>query len=60
MSLKVIGRLESVSANGEGNIYLELSKEDKTKVLPLVAMLRDYEGKDIVLTVKELTRKEVR
>jgi len=57
MSLRVIGRLENVSANGEGNIYLELSKEDKTKILPLVAMLRDYKGKDIVLTVKELTKR---
>ena len=57
MSLRVIGRLENVSVNGEGNIHLELSKEGKTLVIPLVAMLKDYEGKDIVLTVKILTRR---
>ena len=56
----MIGRLENVSVNGEGNIHLELSKEGKTLVIPLVAMLREYEGKDIVLTIKELTRRRVR
>ena len=51
--IRVIGKLEYVGINGDGNIYMILSKESQDQVAALVTMIRELKGKDVIVDIEE-------
>ena len=51
--IRVIGKLEYVGINGDGNIYIILSKESQDQVAALVTMIRELKGKDVIVDIEE-------
>ena len=56
MRLVFLGKVEYVGLNGEGRIYLILSKEKDELIPPICSEMKKFEGKDVSLIIKE-TRK---
>ena len=53
MRVTVIGKLESATLNGVGNIHLIISKEKTDLVSSLCTVIRQLEGKEVILVIKE-------
>lgn len=53
---RIIGRLEKVTLNGEGNIHLFISKESKEHIFPAAKIVQMFEGKDVLITIEEMRR----
>jgi len=52
--MMIYGRLEYVGVSAEGEIHLHISKESKDLILAVVAMLKEFEGKDVEIRVRRL------
>lgn len=52
--IRTIGKLEYVGINGEGSIYIIISKKSQDQVEPLVTMIKKLEGEDVMVDIRKL------